>query len=396
MFTGKWLHEHGQNTQIRKAGHNYPLLAEILKEKGYYNLMVTSNVVVTDIFGINKGFDETIKIWKTLDHQRLSWALTLLGYIWRPRLRKRIIKSFVNNKMAEDIESLRVFFKSYAQYIFDYSTKRVEELLKEGKKIFLFINLYDMHFPYHTDETFKFETKGMKNRIQEFKSLMDIINNKHMRKISYRPNIRILEEIKNRQIGSFKRVGRMVDEFSQWLRSKEENSTIVFSSDHGENFGEEKWLYHFANVTEGGNRVPLTWSSPGQTNKSDIDIPVSLKHTFNSFLKEAGVAHPEAYHLKDNPERSSSIIEAFWYDAKGKTAEKFKRNQFAFLGDKDKYIFRNENWYKQAIGVDSPTGELDSIGEVDPIRESGLDPLKKAEILKAWERFKNFEKTVKY
>jgi len=394
MFTGRWLHEHGQNTQMRKAGHRYPMLADLLKDKGYYNLMITSNVVVTDIFGLNRGFDETRKIWRELDHQTLGVFLTLLGYVWRPRLRKRFVKSFVNNKMAEDIESLRAFFKSYASHMLALARQRLTELLQNRRRVFLFFNFYDFHFPYLSEDTFRFETRGIRNKYREFRSLMDIINNNHMKDLNYQPNLKMMQRIKDRQRQCFERVGPLIDEFSRWVRKMEPDSTIVFSSDHGENFGEEQWLYHFANVTEGGNRVPLLWSSPGEKGVAGVDTQVSLKDVFGSFLQEAGIRKPEAWHLKKTPERSTSIIESIWYDAKNKTIPEFKRNQFAFVAGDQKFVYRKQKWFYTPVNTDSPTRHLTSFDHSDPFSAAGLDTEKKTEVKTAWKNFVTFEKKI--
>lgn len=396
MFTGKWLHEHGQNTQMRKAGHSFPMLAEILEDRGYYNLMVTSNVVVTDIFGLNRGFNETRKIWKEIPDQKMGWLYTMLGYLWRPRLRKRFINSFVNKKMAQDLESLRVFFNSYARQIFELSRRRISDLLERNQKVFLFINLYDLHFPYHTADKFHFSRQGFGNRRREFKVLMDIINNQHMKTERYQPDREIVQSVKQRQVTAFRRVGKMADEFFEWLREKEENSTLIFSSDHGENFGEENWLYHFANVTEGGNRVPLLWSAPGQDHREDVQGSVNLKDVFGGLLYEGGVKHNDARPVIDIAGRNPSIIEAFWYDAKGRTVNKYKRNQFAFIGKEKKHIYRKGQWLEAPLNRDLENDEPGPAGVSDPIKESGLDARQKKTIRKGWEEFLRFEKTVSY
>jgi hypothetical protein len=289
-----------------------------------------------------------------------------------------------------------MLFLGYAAEIFQLARQKIEALLSENrKKIYLFINLYDTHFPYQSHDTFALDADGL-NKIPEFIQLMHIINNSHLRKENYEPNMRIMDRIKGRQQNAFRRTAPLFDSFSRWLREKVPNSTIIFSSDHGENFGEEKWLYHFANVTEGGNKVPLLWSLPGQTGRKDIALPVSLRNVYNSICYETGVGtNGDGWHITEDPEKSLSVIQAYWYNANGKTAPAFKRNQFAFNTADEKYVFRGERWYKAEIDSDSLDRDLPLSPKDDPIRESGLSSAKKKELLTVWKEYRQFENKVR-
>ncbi len=397
MFSGLWPHTHGANTQIRKVRKDYPVLAEQLKSKGYYTAMITTNVVVTDIFGVNRGFDETHKIWKEIPDQGAQWLYAMLGYLWRPRFRKRVVKTFISRKQSDDIENLRIFFRGYGPDIFTMARERIETLRKKKKKkIFLFLNFYDTHFPYHTQDRFTLDAPGLK-KIPEFMQLIDVINNTHLMKNNYQPNMRIMPHIKDRQRRAFERFAPMMDSFAQWIREEIPNSTIVFGSDHGENFGEEQWLYHFANVTEGGNRVPLLWSSSGQTRKKEIKKPVSLMNVYNSFCYETGAGQKkDRWHLVQHPEKSLSVIQAYWYNANGKTAPIFKRNQFAFNTDRRKYIYRDNTWYEIPVDNDSKTHALPLSNKTNPVEEVRMSAQLKKDLLKVWNEYQAFERTVPF
>ena len=64
MFTGLNVHEHRADTHTRKLRQDIPTLAEHMKSKGYKTIQVTANPVTTDIFGLDRGFDEIHKVWK--------------------------------------------------------------------------------------------------------------------------------------------------------------------------------------------------------------------------------------------------------------------------------------------------------------------------------------------
>jgi arylsulfatase A-like enzyme len=394
MFSGLWSHQHGATTQSRKIDQSYPVLAEYLRKQGYYTLMVTSNAVVTDIFGLNRGFDETVKIWEEVPHEGVKLVQNAVGALWRPRFRRKLVRSFIDRRMTRDLESIAPFFRGYAPEILERSKQRISELRNEGKKVFLFINFYDTHFPYLTSDRFKLETRGIK-RIAELAQLGDIIGNSHMRKVDYRPDFQMLKHIKARQEKSFRRLGRYVDEFSTWLRELDSNSTIVFGADHGENFGERKQLYHFNNVTEAGNRVPLIWSSSGQTQQYDVDVPVSLKDVFQSFLYETEAATDSpVWHIAKDAEESLSVIQAYWYDANGKTRRRYRQNHFAFIAEDAKYIHRKGKWFREGL-EDNDAWELERLSKgSDAVEEARLRPEMRKRMRRVWEDYQTFERGV--
>ncbi|RKX75678.1 MAG: hypothetical protein DRP87_13955 [Spirochaetes bacterium] len=394
MFSGLLPHDHGATTQTRTVPDSFPTLAGLLKEKGYYSVMITANVATTDVFGLNRGFDEMHKIWRESPNNGDEWFYGIVGFLWRPRFRNRVFKSFIDRKLSEDVEGLRVFFRSYGKELLKMARKRVSDLLNQGKKIFLYINTYDTHFPYHTNEQFRLKSKGFKNKIGEFLTLMDIINNRHLTVENYRADPGWMQFMKLRQRQAVRRFSIHVDKFARWLRKRVPESTIIYCSDHGEQFGEENGLYHFSNVTEGGNRVPLIWSRAGQNHKITIEYPVSLRNIYNSILCEAGIDNRKNWHLTESPEKSLSVIEAYWYNAHGKTKEKYKRNQFAFVDEKKKYVFRNGSWFIVDIDKDDSITELGTAGVVNPIEESSLSSERKKELELEFNKFLQFEKEI--
>lgn len=393
MFSGLWSHQHGATTQTRKVPKSYPPLPQLLKDKGYHTVMVTANVVTTDVFGLDRGFEEMHKIWKELPNQGNNFLYGLLGFLWRPRFRNRIFKSFMDRKISQDVEGLRVFFRSYGSELIQRGKERLSALLEKNKKVFLYINTYDTHFPYHATPKFQLKSEGVKNKVEEFFTLLDIINNRHLTVENYRVNPDWMEFMKSRQREAAECFSVQVDEFSQWLRQQVPESTIIYCSDHGEQFGEENGLYHFNNVTEGGNRVPLLWSRPGQSGAQNIDTPVSLRDVFPSLMKEAGY-NGNYWHVTEAPENSLSIIESYWYDAHGKTKPKHKHNQFAFVDTRRKYIYRNDSWYSGELDADDTLTKLIPSLHGDPIEECTLERKKKEQLRLEFNRYLEFKKTI--
>jgi len=119
-----------------------------------------------------------------------------------------------------------------------------------------------------------------------------------------------------------------------------------------------------------------------------------LRNIYNSILCEAGIDNRKNWHLTESPEKSLSVIEAYWYNAHGKTKEKYKRNQFAFVDEKKKYVFRNGSWFIVDIDKDDSITELGTAGVVNPIEESSLSSERKKELELEFNKFLQFEKEI--
>ena len=64
IFTGLMPHEHGATSQSRKIKKNIGTLAEKLKTTNYNTIQITANIVTTELYGLNRGFNavETARI----------------------------------------------------------------------------------------------------------------------------------------------------------------------------------------------------------------------------------------------------------------------------------------------------------------------------------------------
>lgn len=115
---------------------------------------------------------------------------------------------------------------------------------------------------------------------------------------------------------------------------------VVFGSDHGDNFGEQGWQYHFANVTDAGTRVPLFWLRHERDVAGVIDMPISTRDVFGALLREAGDPDPAFFSLVETPECSLPIMQAYWYNNRGRTHPRFRYNQFAFIAGAQRFVHR--------------------------------------------------------
>lgn len=395
MFTGLLPHEHGATSQTRDVDQGRPTLPELLKDQGYVTRQLTNNVATTHIFGLDRGFDDVERHWKSLvvRGNPLYNCLVVFG---KPRMRRRFLKGdWLMNRMSEDLEASRSWVVSACEGQLDRARAIMSEHRERKEPLFLFVNLMDTHFPYQVAPQFELTAPSLWPRLKELHSLYHLVNQTHLLREQSPIKRDGLLRLRERQYGAWDRVASMIDDFVAEVHGRsDERNTVVFCSDHGDNFGEGNWEYHFSNVTDAGNRVPCVWLKGGQSMPGVVDVPVSMRDTYGSLCSEVGLTDQEAgtrlFHLADNPERSSSVTEAYWYNNRGKTRPEYRVNQFSFVAGGRRFVYRAGAWLSSEVAADTAERELESIGLQDAIEDCDAPHERKQELRRQFESYRSF------
>jgi arylsulfatase A-like enzyme len=399
MFTGLLPHEHGATSQTRDIDQGRPCLAELMKQQGYVTRQLTNNVATTHIFGLDRGFDDVERYYQSIvvKGNPLYNFLVICG---KPRMRRRFLKGdWLMNRMAEDMEASRSWVVSGCEGQLNRAREILSEHRKKGEKLFLFINLMDTHFPYQVAPRFELSAPGMWQRLKELYGLYHLVNQTHLLREKSPLSLDSLLRLRGRQYKAWDRIGPMVDAFvSEVHGDAEQDNTVLFCSDHGDNFGENNWQYHFSNVTDAGNKVPLFWLRGGESSPGTIDTPISMRDLYPSLCQEVGVTSEEAgmplFHLIDEPERSSSVTEAFWYNNRGRTRPEYRCNQFSFIADSRRYVHRSGQWSACAVQSDLLEPVLEPMGSLDAMQEAVLDREQRISLQLAFEHYSSFSRSI--
>ena len=397
MFTGKLPHEHGATTQTRQIDPSRPTLAERMKAMGYRTIQVTANPVTTDIFGLDRGFDHVERVWTSSErrHRLLDTALAIAA---KARVRRKLVtntEDFVTGKMADDIEAASVWLQSNATYQFERAAEILEEANERGEPVFLFVNLMESHFPYHIDDTFKLSREGIIAKLRELVSLFHFVNQTRLLDDKKHIPNEMLEHLRERQKLSWQRLAPILDGFMR--RAHEDTGNlVVFCSDHGDNFGEQGWQYHFSNVTDAGNRVPLYILDPEQDEERVIDQRISMRDMYGTLLLKSGAKPaPDLVDLTERTKREPTVIESFWYNRDGKTLPKYRFNQFAFVAGESKFIRRNDQWLSSQVANGIPESRFQPIGSgVDPIEDAELSNEERDYVRQRFDEYSEFSRRV--
>jgi arylsulfatase A-like enzyme/cytochrome c-type biogenesis protein CcmH/NrfG len=216
MFSG--MHDFSGN----KLSPQQPTLATVLRQAGYATGAVVAAAVLDSRFGLNQGFDF---YYDHFDFSRLDEAN--LDEMERP-----------GNLVADQV--------------LDWLGKNSQ------KKFFLWMHLYDPHYPYRPPEPYSREYADR----------------------PYDGEIAFADE----------QVGRLL----RFLKEKGlyQNTIIVLGGDHGESLGEHGEKTHGFFIYNATVHVPLIIHLPGRTGALTVGDPVSLVDLMPTALAAAGVDIP--------------------------------------------------------------------------------------------------------
>lgn len=370
LFTGLMPHEHGADTRSRSGLRpDTKTLAELLRDQGYATHMITANTATTG-FGLDRGFDRVWKAWHGLDRRHPVFA-SLLPLAGRNRIRKRLFEgNYVLNELSKDLKSSMVWLQDTADSVFAEGLRTLETQRQRGEPSFVFMNLMEAHFPYHVADTIESTSWNPITALREYLALVNLVTQSWLPKGRMTIDRDMLLRLRSRQIKAWERLAPRLDRF---VREVDKGDTIVvFLSDHGDCFGEDGMAYHFGNVTDAGNRVPLYWIHP-RDRPTEIGTPISSRDLFRSILAE--VDHPlGGRHIVDNPEDSRTVLQAHWYDHNGHTHGRYRHDQIAMeIGGHMWMRLRDGSWHVPGRRGGLEAWEYCSDRRFDPIEETIMD-----------------------
>lgn len=390
LFTGLMPHEHHATSQTRSLNPNAPTMAERLKSAGYSTQQITANVATTEIFGLDRGFDRVIKIWDLILPRVRSFykSLVLLG---KPRVRKLLLShDGITNQLTKDLKVGNCWVQNTHNDIFRQARRLLREGRQNNQPTFLFINLMETHFPYHVGPTFRLSASSWRDRLGELAGLYHMVNQTFLTSEREHISPRIGEILRNRQYKSWDLLAKPLDRFIRDVHKDKEN-LVVFLADHGDNFGEQDWYYHFTNVTDAGNRIPMMWLGHDHPGARTIDQAVSARGLYDSILDAAGMDHhgSDLFTLDSD---SLPVMQSYWYNNNGRTLSKYKYNQLAFIEDGQRYLYRSGDWFSAPVqaGIEEEA-EFEPLDRgTDPITEAVNDPSRKRFLDRTLREFEDF------
>lgn len=395
MFSGMMPHQHGVTSQTRWFKDEVPSLASKLKTAGYKPLMVTANSVTTDIFNVSKDFDEVHKTWQFTPTKH-KWLLQTVLALNRPRVRKMILKPKDQffDKASEDLRQGIIWAQKTSHDSFNKARQLIKENNDKGQNTFVFINLMETHYPYHIADTFTLMNKNLLGKLHEWKVLFHFLSQSFLKNDKGIVTQADLDLLRTKQQLAWKLIRDDINNFCREMHQDKDN-LIVFCSDHGDNFGDQGWQYHFSNVTDGGNRVPLFWLDHENKKPETKTYNVSSRFMHHEILNSCGLDNEGGSLLRET-ENNLPVLQSYWYNNEEATMAKYKYNQIAFINDGKRFVQRAGNWmYAPATEPGNPEPTFEYVEkDFNPIEALNLPQDRKAYLEKALKEFNQFSDKV--
>ena len=385
LFSSLLPPAHGTPSQSRWLDHKIPSLPEKLKTAGYKPIQVTANIVTTDLFNVSKGFDEVHKTWDFV-HSEHSLLLRAVLALNRPRIRKMFLKprDMVFDKISEDLRQGIVWAQKTCHNSFDRAKQLITANNSQGQGVFMFINLMETHYPYHIADTFTLMNKTLLGKIHEWQLLFHYLSQSFLKRENSFIQQADLDLLRSKQKLAWQLIRENVDAFCREIHEGTDN-LVVFCSDHGDNFGDQGWQYHFSNVTDGGNKVPVFWLDHEANTPETKTHNVTSRFIHHDILNAVGLS-AEGKTMMEECDNNLPVLESYWYNNEGRTMNKYKFNQAAFIEGDKRFVHRAGNWMYAPVGTNGKEPAFEFV-------EQGFNPVE--ELRLSVERKKYLERSLK-
>lgn len=287
IFTGMYPWEHGATQKKILLETDRELLAEKFQKNGYRTACYTINSFVSPYTGLAEGFSEVD-----------NFLSPLIGSFFWEKVKDLQLyigekKSYLGNYIGE----VASFINRKISWIFNasgscYKDPKTEEILKRSGKFvldcksddedfFLFVNLMDPHEPYYPEEEYKEKHAPSIDPEEISQVSAEFFRNK---KKNDPESVSMLYDAC---------VDYMDDQLGKFFRFLEKNkvledTVLIITSDHGQEFGEEEIYGHRLSVSEELISVPLIVHHPDREPDS-VDKTFGLRNLYKLVPDLAGI-----------------------------------------------------------------------------------------------------------
>ncbi len=250
ILTGRSPSSHGLMAPRTGLAAEVETIAEMLAAEGYATAGVVSNSHLKSVFSFNQGFD----LWfqdQARDHAHVS-----------------------------------------TPGVTDEALRAVEALVSTEKPFFLFALYFDPHYDYTPHPEYGFAVPEDGVRVAATANMIElrrIVPELTPSELTYIRGV-YDEEVRFTDAG----IGRLLDALRR--SGVYDNTVVVVTADHGEEFVDRDWLGHCRTLYDELVKVPLIVRVPDATAARTVEMPISLVSIVPTLREFAGLA-PNARHV---------------------------------------------------------------------------------------------------
>jgi arylsulfatase A-like enzyme len=302
LFTGQFPSVHGAHGDHLYLDEGFPSLAQVLRGLGYSTLGMSSNVWVSEAFGMARGFDAFFKTWQWFqDETTTAQIIKPQGDgNRRPRM-EALLRSLPRKGGLKTL--LNALYGKLLWRRHDDGAARTNRELKRrlvdlSSPFFLFLNYMEPHAPYDAPGDYKLKhvssAASSSEHVRRMIELSNASRDYHTHRLELLP--RDFEVLRGLYDGEISYLDAQVGQVLRHMESLNllDNTLVIVMSDHGENIGEHALMAHRFSVHETLLRVPLIVRYPQVFPPGGrVEAYVQLTDIFPTILDLLGVSPSE-------------------------------------------------------------------------------------------------------
>lgn len=281
LFTGLYPHEHGVSWGHYALDDRAPLLAELLKGRGYSTFAISNNWLLSKENGFAGGFDAFLETPN--DPHVANWRMTL-----RCAIPRRVAHWMgVPDGLADDAGS------AWTNWL---TARRLRNEIQRPGPFFGFINYFEPHDPYHPPRAY-LETHLSESQRQAYRDFRqeqaDLCAHAcGLADTFSQEQIKLMAALYDAEVAyQDAKLGELFEKMSNLgLLDK---TWLVVTSDHGELFGESNLVFHTAGSHYQLLHIPLMVRPPGGVEGRVVHAPVQPVDVFHRLVEIGGVGLPK-------------------------------------------------------------------------------------------------------
>ncbi|MDP7061793.1 MAG: sulfatase-like hydrolase/transferase [Planctomycetota bacterium] len=304
MLTGVDAMEHGVRSNIDLPDPSLPLVSEVFQEAGWNTAAVISNALISSATGMHRGFDifSDKPIGLAVYSELISTTVaphTWLGMFVSPDSAGRLFAGIFAREMV------KVKAIPFADRVTDVVMPQLDAFYNNERPFFYFIHMLDPHVAYGPPPHIRgVLSNGAAAAVPErflpnnqakisFEMVRDLEHALQHDEISAEVAAATLEYYRLVYLEEMIHVDNKLKEIFARADASKRPYVVLFTGDHGEQFGEHDFMEHANSMFQKNLEVPfMVWGkgvTPGElqgTIPGVDDVPATLLHL-------AGIESPQ-------------------------------------------------------------------------------------------------------